>query len=178
MDKLEVKLQGVDGLLDTLKKLPPELVKKRGGPLRAALRKGARVLVLEARKNFRAAVAQPGVSGVTETTGFTAKHIVSKRRRMYDGQPGERFVVAVDSKPHPSAKKMKRKGRKKSSGVIKTNDIAFIMEYGSKNQPAIPWMRQAFLSKAEEAIRVVESEAIKGVEKLAAQVAAQQNWKK
>lgn len=178
MDKFEVRLYGLDGLLETLKQLPPELTKKNGGPLRAALRRGASVLVKEAKRNFRAAVAQPGVSGITESTGFTERHIVAKRRKMYDGMNGERYVVTVNSKPHPNGKKMKRRGRKKSSGVITTNDIAFIMEYGSKNQPATPWLRPAFLSKAEEVIRTVEADAIKGVEKLVAQVAAKQNWKK
>ena len=37
--KVEFKLQGVDGVLATLQSLPAEVVSKRGGPVKAALRK-------------------------------------------------------------------------------------------------------------------------------------------
>ena len=42
--KVDVKLTGVAGVLKTLSSLPAEVVSKRGGPVKAALAKGARFL--------------------------------------------------------------------------------------------------------------------------------------
>ena len=38
------QIEGLAGVLDTLKRLPPEIVSKRGGPVRAALNKAARMI--------------------------------------------------------------------------------------------------------------------------------------
>ena len=169
--KLDVKLEGLDGVLETLKRLPPELVSKRGGPVLASLRKGARILVKQSRDNFRAAVAMPGKTGVTDSTGFTEKQIVSKRRRMPGGQKGERIVVTVNAKPHPTSKG-KYRGR-----TIRANDIAFIMEAGSSKQPATPWLRPAFATKREEALRAIESDLTKRVDKIVKKLSAQNEGK-
>ena len=60
--KVEVKLPGLEGVLDTLKSLPPELVSKRGGPVLAALKKGAKVIQLQEKANLRAAIAHTTAS--------------------------------------------------------------------------------------------------------------------
>lgn len=160
-------MRGLDGVLDTLKKLPPELVSKRGGPVVASLRKGARVLLKQSRENFAAAVSMPGKTGVTDTTGFTERQIVSKRRRPPGGQKGERVVVTVNPKPHPTSKGMYR-GR-----TIRANDIAFIMELGSSAQPATPWLRPAFESRRAEALQVIETDLVKRVDKITKKLASQ-----
>lgn len=159
-------MRGLDGVLKTLEALPPEIVSRRGGPALAALRKGARLLVNQSRENFRRAVAQPGVTGITDTTGFTERQIVSKRRRPPRNMNGERVVVTVNSKPHPS-------GRKYRKRTIRTNDIAFIMEVGSAHQPATPWLRPAYAAKRGEALRVVQADLIHRVNQLVKKLAAQ-----
>lgn len=169
--KLEVQLRGLDGVLETLKRLPPEVVSKKGGPVLASLRKGARVLVKQSRDNFRAAVAMPGKTGITDTTGFTEKQIVSKRRRMPSGQKGERIVVTVNPKPHPTSKG-KYRGR-----TIRANDIAFIMEAGNSKQPATPWLRPAFAAKSQEALRTVERDLVVRVDRIVKKLAAQNEGK-
>jgi len=169
--KMDVRLEGLDGVLDTLRKLPPELVSRRGGPVLASLRKGARVLVKQSKDNFRAAVAMPGRTGITDTTGFTEKQIVSKRRRMPGGQKGERVVVTVNPKPHPTSKG-KYRGR-----TIRANDIAFIMEVGSSAQPPTPWLRPAFAAKGEQAMRTIESDLAKRVDRIVKKLAKQNEGK-
>lgn len=157
--KLELKLQGLDGVLESLKMLPPELVSKRGGPVRSALRKGAVLIQKQAKANFDAAVNSPGKSGLNQSTGFTERQIVVRRRNPGPNINGERMVVTVQPKKHPS-------GRKYRKGVIQANDIAFIMEMGSRTQPATPWLRPAFIARAEEAIRLTEDELFRQVDRI------------
>jgi HK97 gp10 family phage protein len=158
--KIDMKLQGLDGVLESLKKLPPEVVSKNGGPVRKALRKGAMVIVKQARTNFNAAVQQVGKSGITDTTGFTEKQIIAKRGKIKGGTKGERQVVTVRGVPHPGGNTFR--GR-----PIKANDIAFLMEAGTSKQPATPWMRPAFAAKAPEAISTVTTELPKEIGKVA-----------
>lgn len=164
-------MRGLDGVIETLKRLPPEVVSKKGGPVLASLRKGARILVKQSRDNFRAAVAMPGKTGITDTTGFTEKQIVSKRRRPPSGTKGERVVVTVNPKPHPTSKG-KYRGR-----AIRANDIAFIMEAGSSKQPATPWLRPAYEAKRGEVLQVVESDLKQRVDKIVKKLAAQNEGK-
>lgn len=157
--KVQVKVEGLAGVLDALKKLPPEVVSKNGGPVRKALRKGAMVLVHQARANFAAAVQQVGKSGITDTTGFTEKQIIARRGKV-TGAKGERQVVTVRGVPHPGGNVFR--GR-----PIQANDIAFLMEAGTSKQPATPWLRPAFDARAAEAISTVERELPAEVGKLA-----------
>lgn len=161
-----VRVDGLKGVLEMLHALPTEVASKNGGPARAALRKGTMVIVKQARLNFAAAVALAGLTGVTDTTGFTAKNIVAKRRRPPSGVKGEKFVVTVAGKTHPNGNKFKNK-------PLVANDVAFMMEIGTEKQPATPWLRPAFHAKAEAAIRVVESDLPKQIERIAARLARQ-----
>jgi hypothetical protein len=150
--QVDVKLSGLDGVLEALRKLPPEVVSKNGGPVRVALRKAAQVFVKQARINFGAAVAMAGVSGITDTTGFTQQQITAKRgRKMPAGVKGERQLVTVRYVPHPNGNTFR--GR-----PIRANDIAFVMEHGSSKQPATPWLKPAFEAKAPEALATIETE--------------------
>lgn len=160
--KIDMKLDGLDGVLDALQKLPPEVVSKNGGVVRKALRKGAVVLVKEARSRFSAAVQSVGKSGITDTTGFTERQIIAKRGKFKSGQ-GERQVITVRGVPHPNGNTFR--GR-----ALQANDIAFLMEAGSAKQPATPWLRPAFASKAQEAIQTVETELPKEIGKVAAKL--------
>jgi len=168
---MEVKLSGLEGVLSTLQKLPPELVSRKGGPVLASLRKGARVLVKQSKENFRAAVAMPGRTGITDSTGFTEKQIVASRRRMPGSEKGEHVVITVNPKPHPTSKG-KYRGK-----PIKANDIAFIMEVGYSKQPATPWLRPAYYARRDEVLRVVETDLVKRVDKIVKKLATQNGVK-
>lgn len=179
--KVEMKLSGLDGVLATLQRLPPEVVSKNGGPVRRALVKGAVVIREQAKANFRSAVTLPGKSGITESTGFTADQIIIKRKAPLGGQNGERYIVAVRPKPHPSKSTVRRNSRAKPNSkrkragpkarTLNANDVAFMMEYGTSKQAATPWLRPAFEQKAAEAITMIERELVKGVDRLVKQLA-------
>ena len=181
--KVEMKLSGLDGVLATLQRLPPELVSKNGGPVRAALVKGAVLIREQAKANFRAAVAMPGKSGITDTSGFTEKQIVIKRKLPLGGGNGERYIIGVSPKPHPSKSLVKRKSRAKAGSKrkvappkargLQANDIAFMMEYGTSKQAATPWLKPAFEQKAADAITTIERELIKGVDRIVRKLARQ-----
>lgn len=167
--KADVKIEGLNGILETLKKLPPEVVSKRGGPVLKALNRAARIIRNQARQNFKRNGATPGKTGVNWSTGFTEKYIINKRAKMFaSGPKGERVVITVKSVPHPSGGKFGRSKR-----PIKTNDVAFIMEYGSAKQPAEPWLRPAFDAKKEEAMVVMKSHLLKEIDKVTKRLAQQ-----
>lgn len=132
-------------MLRLLQRLPYEVVTKRGGPVRKAVRKGALVIRNEARAQFTARTQTPGKTGVNYGTGFTAKHIILKRRPPYQGK-GERFIVTVRPAEHFNNHKI-GKGKK----PLRANDAAFLMEYGSTHQPAEPWLRPTFETKRQQA---------------------------
>lgn len=139
--KVEVKLQGVENTLRLLQSLPPEVVSKRGGPVKLALAKGARLLRDEARRNLQAAIAQSG----DVSTGLLLQNVIASRGKQPTGAKGERYLVRVRSKTYPD-----RKGE-----AVTTRKTASLLEYGSAHQPATPWLRPAVQSKGTEVIRVV-----------------------
>lgn len=163
--KFEVNMTGLDGVLDTLKRLPPEVVSKRGGPVRKALAKGAKLIRDNARAALQRSIDAGGITGITETTGFTASNVIMKRSRL-DRISGERYVVTVRPKKHPNGYKYRKR-------TIQTNDIAFIMEHGSAKHPALPWLRPTFASYAEKALRLIETTLADEVERIVKRLAAQ-----
>jgi HK97 gp10 family phage protein len=153
--KVEVKLSGLDGVLDTLKKLPPDVVSKRGGPVKAALRKGALVIFKAAQANLYRATADIG-TGDDKGTGLLLKNLVVTRGKEPTGTKGERYLVRVRRKAYTD-----RKGK-----TVTTLVSANLLEYGSSKQPAEPWLRPAFNAKAGEAIKTIETELLKGVDRI------------
>jgi HK97 gp10 family phage protein len=147
--EVTVKMEGLVGVLDLLKQLPAEVVSKRGGPVRSALRKGAVVLHKEAKRNLEA------VTAGDDTTGLLVDNLVVTRGKMLPGENGEKYLVRV------RAKSYQRKGAK-----VTTRKTASLLEYGSAKQPAEPWLRPAFSSKASEAARTVETELLKGIDRI------------
>ncbi len=161
--KVEMRLSGLDGVLDTLKSLPPEIVSKRGGPVKAALRKGANVILKQEKANLQAALANTSDEGKRYSTGLLLKNLVVTRGKAPTSGNGERYLVRVRRKSYP------RKGGK----AVTTLKTAQILEYGSSKQPAEPWIRPAFAAKAREAIDVTVAELLKGIDRIVAKLAAQ-----
>jgi hypothetical protein len=135
------------------------------------------VIQKEARMRFRAAVQLPGASGVTDSTGFTEKNIVAKRKAITSGEKGERYIVSVAYKLHPAGGMRTRKSRRgpdskpsrrrgPKAKPVRANDVAFMMEYGTSRQQATPWLRPAFAAKAAEAMAVAQAELLRGVDAL------------
>lgn len=160
-DLVTIKLTGLDGVLDTLKQLPAEVVSKRGGPVLAALKKGARVIQQAEKANLRAAITQGAAEA--ETTGLLEKNVVVTRGKAPSDGNGERVLVRVRRVAY-NGDKLKR-GEKVGKRVT-TLKTANLLEYGSSHQPATPWIRPAFAAKAEEAIRTVEKELLDRIKRI------------
>lgn len=157
--KMEFKLTGMEGVLNTLKNLPPEVVSKRGGPVKLALAKGARKLRDAARVNLAQAIAQGGA----RTTGMTEKSVIASRGKAPRGGNGERHLVRV------------KKGTFTNADGFPTSTLmtANLLEYGSRHQPATPWLRPAARANAEAIIHLVSEDLVKRVEKIVAKLAKQ-----
>lgn len=151
-----VRLEGLKGVLDTLKSLPPELVSKRGGPVRAALRKAAVVIQKQEIGNLQAIIAAPNKGSADESTGLLAKNIVVSRSRLKGGQNGERYLVRV------RGRKYEGRGKK----PIVTQQVARLLEYGSERNTPKPFIRPAFEAKKQEATDTFVTEVNKGIQRI------------
>ncbi len=158
-----MKLSGLDGVLETLNNLPAEVVSKRGGPVKAALRKGALVILKQEQANLQAVTANATDTGKRESSGLLLKNLIASRGKAPTGGSGERYLVRVRRKTYPD-----RTG--KPTTTLKT---AQILEYGSSKQPAEPWIVPAFKAKAREAIETVERELLKSIERVVKKLAQQ-----
>lgn len=167
--KVVTKMEGLEGVLATLKSLPPELVSKGGGPVRFAVRKAANIIRDEAKAQMIARGNTPGATSKNYATGFTANHIITKRTKLTRIK-GERFVVTVRTATHPNGNKIGKK-------PIRTNDIAFIMEAGSAKQPAEPWLRPAFDTKRQQAATTMEVELKAAIDRIVRKLARQNKGK-
>jgi HK97 gp10 family phage protein len=153
---VEIRMTGLDGVLDTLKGLPPEVVSKRGGPVRAALRKAAVVIQKEAVKNVRVVTANATDDVKQQNTKLLENNIVVTRGKApFDGN-GERYLVRVKRKTYPRT----------SGKPVTTLKTAQLLEYGSEKQPAEPWLRPAFNMKAREAIATFERELVRSIDRI------------
>jgi hypothetical protein len=157
-----MELRGLDGVMKTLTELPAAVVSTRGGPVLAALRKGARVLLIEEQKALDRVTSNATVTGKKESTGLLRKSLTIKRGKPPAGGNGERVIVTTKRVMYP------RKGKPVS--VRKTGQI---LEYGAEHQVAEPWVRSSFNAKAAEAITTVESELVRRIDLIVKKLAAQ-----
>lgn len=165
--RTEITLQGADGILNTLRSLPAEIVSKRGGPVRAALRKGAVVLQKQAKANLQAAVNGATSSGQRESTGLLLKNLVVTRGKAPSTGKGERYLVRVRRKVYPD----------RTGEVTTTLKTAQILEYGSSQQPPEPWLRPAFAARSAEAVTVTIAQLNAAIEKIVATLAQRNKGK-
>lgn len=157
-----VRIEGLDAVLRRLKALGPE-ASKRGGPVRAAVRKGAMVIVKEAQANIRRIVAEPNASGEDESTGILEKSIKPFRAKAKAGEKGETYIVtAKRGVKYPSD------GGKPVTATINGQRL----EYGTSRRRPMPWMRPAFHAKGGEAVKVMKDETLRGIERLERKLAA------
>lgn len=159
MARETVTIEGLDDVLRRLRALGPE-ASKRGGPVRAAVRKGAVVIANEAKANVRRIVATPNMGGGDVSTGLLEKSIKplrAKARR--DGVKGETFIVTVP-------KRARYPISKRTPSGIGVATVGKMLEYGTSKRQPMPWMRPAFHAKKDEAAKVMADEVLKGIERL------------
>lgn len=147
------EIHGLKELLDTMQRLPAELVSKGGGPVRVALRKAGVVIQKEAQANVDRIVAEPNKNGKPSTSkGNLRAAITVSRRKPRLGFRGEIYWVRV------------KRGAKNERGVT-ANKYGGVLEFGYEGVPAKPWLRPAFETKKQEALSVFVSELRKGVDR-------------
>lgn len=161
--KIYVNISGLDGVLDMLKQLPSEVVSKRGGPVKLALKKGATVIYKQADINLMLATQGMVSDGKQYSTGLLRKNLIVSRGKEPVGSKGERYLVRVRRKSYPD-----RKGE-----VTTTLKTAQILEYGSSQQQPDPWIRPAFESKAEDAIKTVSDDLLQRIDKIVKKLSRQ-----
>jgi HK97 gp10 family phage protein len=159
---VEVKLHGVEQTFATLRALPAEIASKRGGPVRAALRKAAVVVQKQELANLQTVTSNATSAGKRLSTGFLAKNVVVTRGKAPLGSKGERFLVRVRRKTYPD-----------TNGEVSTLKTAQLLEYGSSQQPAEPWIRPAVEGRGREAIETFERELRAGVDRAVRKLAKQ-----
>lgn len=171
---VKVEVRGLTGVLDALKSLPPEIVSKRGGPVRQALRVAAKVLQVQAQANVARIIAESNDEDDNRSTGLLHKSIYIKRSKPSAGKNGEAFVVAVKRGQKYPAERQARKE------IVTAVQVGRLLEYGTEKRKALPWLRPAFDSKGQAALNTFVAEmqrrvplAIKKAEKLAAAKANQ-----
>ncbi len=159
------RVEGLQGVLDTLKQLPPELVSKNGGPVRTALRKAAVLIQKQAQANVQAIMDAPNAGGVpADASGLLLKNIVAQRIKPPRGQKGERFMVRVRKKSYPGNADWKKRT---------TAQIGALLEQGTEKRSPMPWMMPAFESKRAEAAQVFERELPAAIDRIVKKLAKQ-----
>jgi len=153
MARERFRIEGLAGVLDTLKRLPPEIVSKAGGPVKLALKRGAELLVSEAKINVRKIIDEPNKDGVgSDSTGLLLLSIRAKRSKPSRGQRGEAYIVGIK----PAQRYPSNRGAN-----LTAVQIGRQLEYGTEKRRAMPWLRPAFDAKKQAATDAFVAEITK-----------------
>jgi HK97 gp10 family phage protein len=168
---VQFNIEGMDNVLNLLQQLPAEVVSKRGGVVRKALRKGAVVIQKQAKINVGKIIAEPNLGGRDNvSTGLLQNSIVVTRGKYLGGIKGERYLVWLGSFKRTYAN-TKHNVRKRRAGteynVENPNFYGRFLEYGTVKMRPHPWLRPAFAEKRIEAINVVQRDMVAQLDKLA-----------
>lgn len=145
-------IRGLDDVLRKLKALPPQIVSKRGGPVKSALRKGAKVIAMQAVENITNIADAPDESQYV-STGTLAKSVaVSRDPKPQKSGANERYRVHLRKRTYPDGTKTIATGR--------------YLEFGTEKRPPTPWLLPAFMAKRQEALDTVVSELNKAIDRI------------
>jgi len=156
-----VRVVGLEGVMQALKSLPPELVSSRGGPVRSALRKASLLLVNEAKTNVQRIIDEPNIDGEeSKSIGHLKANIITARDAKMRG--GERYYVRVRRKAYPD-------GRTKKSA----NAVGALLEQGTEDRRPMPWMRPAYDARKQEVPGFFAQEIRKQLDRIVKKLARQ-----
>lgn len=155
-----VKIEGLDGLKKRLEAFPVEMA-KNGGPIRAALAKGAKIIREAAKANVRAIIAEPNVDGLDRlSTGLLEKSIIQKRAR----DPRSKGATEIYS---VRVRRATRKPRGKEKEGVSVTRYGKILEFGSDHGiKPYAWLRNAAEQNRMTVFAVVANELAKGIAKV------------
>lgn len=154
-------LHGVDDLLAKLKSLPPELVSKRGGPVAAGLRKGARVILKEAQRNILAVTRDSIAAGYVPTKVLHDALSIRRDPRPQRSGANEKMQVYVRRNKKYEGR-ITKKGGKPLTAIM----TGRWLEFGTEHQRAEPWMLPAFMASRERALTTVVREIEAGANRI------------
>jgi HK97 gp10 family phage protein len=159
-------IKGLSQMIAALESLPASIVSTNGGVIRKALRKGAIVMVKQAKINVQAIIDadafNPGRDHLI-STGALVKAIGTVRDRDPKAHGfNETYVVKVRRGPRVRNKTPAQYGR--------------MLEFGTEKDTAKPWMTPAYFSKRQEALDTVVAAVDKGVTEAIRKAAALGNW--
>lgn len=159
------RIQGLEGLLETLERMPPELIKGARSPVAFGLRRGGNVIRDQARIN------------APKRSGFMAKQIVTRRatareRRKAQSATGanEYFTVGVRVVRKRYANTTRNRGLGRAGKAYETDGWAYywrMVEFGTKRMAAQPFLTPAGEAKGPEAAKVVAEQIREGIDRIA-----------
>lgn len=144
------RVHGLSELLKTMSELPPNIVSKGGGPVRASLRKAGVLIQKQYVQNIQAIITEPNKDGSKPEVSRTWEKSVIVSRGKPSGFKGEVFRVRL------------KKGARAPNGA-RVNTYAAVQEYGDENHRALAPFRRAFDSKKDAALSTFMSEMQKRV---------------
>ncbi|MBS0430504.1 MAG: hypothetical protein JSR41_24725 [Proteobacteria bacterium] len=150
-------LHGLDDVLDTLKSLPPEIVSKRGGPVKSALRKGGVVVQKAMQANIRQVVTDTQSHGYVSTRVLEQAIVVRRDPNPRRSLASERYrVLIARSRTYPD-------GRLNKGKPVTAVATGRWLELGTEDQPAEPWATPAYMTSRERALKEVVDQLGRGV---------------
>lgn len=144
-----LKLAGFKELADALRELGPRVA-------RNALRRAVAAAATEIRNEAR--------SRAPKDTGEMAKDIMVKRERDTKGGMSAKYSVFV-----LTGKKSRMKGKRRD--VSRDSFYWRFVEFGTSKMAAKPFLRPAFESRKEEAVKVIGEKLDEGIQKAARELA-------
>jgi HK97 gp10 family phage protein len=157
----QIRIHGLDGLLQSLRQLPKDL---QGKPVPAGMRRGGNLIRDEARRR------------VPRASGFLAKQIVTRRagakdrRKASVGIGGEYFTVGVRTGKkvkYANTKRNRRQGR--AGKLYEQSGWAYywrFLEFGTKDMRARPFLTPAAEARGAQAAQLMIDETRNAIEKI------------
>lgn len=155
-DRTEVRLTGIDNVLTMLRTLPAEVVSKRGGPVKKWLRKGGKHLQAKMLARLDHVTSNATTHPERENTQLLKRSsIVTRGKAPADGK-GERYLV-----------RWKRLTYDRTGKPVTTHKTAQLLEYGSAEQPAEPFIRPTVQTEGAATIALVTNGLVADVDRIA-----------
>lgn len=171
INRTDIAVSGLDGVLEMLKSMPSEVVSKRGGPVKAALRKAAVIIQKEAQSNIRKIVLEPNKDGKpTKSTGSLEKAVTVGRGKYLGGVQGERYLVWLPKikRKYVGNKDNVRKRRAGKTYLVESPQFyGRFLEYGTSKMTAKKWLLPALTAKGDMAVAVARDSLLKAIDKIA-----------
>lgn len=156
-----LSLTGLDGVLRTLAQRELDRAAVLADHLGRQLLQGAQVILRQAALNLARSTDVLGTDDY-DSTGLLLSALVATRGKAPYGGNGERYLVRV-----------KRLTYNRPGPKTTTLATANLLEYGSEKQPAEPWLRPAFATKAPQAIQTIEKELLAAIQRVVRKLARQ-----